>query len=82
MLARYRAWPGAEMLSRKIDARKLTYLSFAKFTSLEYALYGSLRNCAEEALARRLLYLSLLQWLCTLWLYSYRYIYIYMTVYA
>ena len=39
------AWPGAEMLSRKIDARSEFYLSFAKFSSLEkHGLYGTASN--------------------------------------
>ena len=39
------AWPGAEMISRKIDVRKRVYLSFAKLTSLEkYVLYVCKQN--------------------------------------
>ena len=43
------AWPGAEMYSRKIDARKRFYLSFTKFTSLEkYALYGTSASSTQS----------------------------------
>ena len=47
------AWPGAEMYSRKIDARKRFYLSFAKFTSLEkYAVYLPIRYIVVYARTR------------------------------